>query len=245
MNLGRLYYAFEYGNSLFIVLDTDKVGQAGYITGKQWNWLVKMLEKGKEYEHVFVFLHKPACTGEGLDALNNGLELMELLVKYNVTAVFQGHNHLYYFEKVNNTCFYVTGGAGAPIYASEKSGGYHHFLIVTVNGSKVDVQFLPIPALEWTKENNSIKVKYLFKGVLLFKRGDYYWNATAKPLLLQGIVFNVNSPNVSVEGGDLWKIVSENGYKVYVSVVLNPGEERTISVKRLGNILIIFGGEYS
>ena len=33
MHLGRLYYAFAYDNSLFIILDTDIVGSAGYDDG--------------------------------------------------------------------------------------------------------------------------------------------------------------------------------------------------------------------
>ena len=40
----------------------------------------------------------------------------KLYDKYNVTAVFSGHDHIYYRTKRNNTSYIISAGAGAPIY---------------------------------------------------------------------------------------------------------------------------------
>lgn len=111
MHLGRLYYAFAYDNSLFIILDTDIVGSAAKISGEQLEWLKEMLKASRGFEHTFVYIHRPVRSYHGANILNNHYKILPLLLRYNVTAVFQGHDHVYYYEEINGTRFYVTGGA--------------------------------------------------------------------------------------------------------------------------------------
>lgn len=231
MHLGRLYFAFEYGNSLFIILDTDEVGHASEISGDQLAWLEGVLKEYRgDYEHVFVFMHKPVISYEGADLLNNHDEILPILLKYKVTAVFQGHNHAFYYERINGTDFYVTGGAGAPLYLRPESGGINHFLIVTVNGSSYDVQFLPIPAIKFEATANSIRVKYLFDTPYRFKRYEYSWSVEPKPLLLRGICFSRKSgEGLSIE--NVQGVIEDNNMVCGV-IMLRSGEEKTVYARR-------------
>ncbi len=232
MNLGRLYYAFAYGNSLFIILDTDVVGRAAEISGEQLEWLRRVLELSRNYAHTFVFMHRPIVSYEGADILNNHYEVLPLLLRYNVTAVFQGHNHVYYFEEVNGTLFYVTGGAGAPLYRTPEKGGVHHFLIVEVNGSKIEVKFVPPYALKVTAQDKRVDVEYTFRKRIVFRDDKYTWTAEPKPLTLRGIWLRAGKAEVSVEGGKVVCTVKEDGtYRVYVEVVVRPGEKKSIILR--------------
>ncbi len=221
-HLGRLYYAFEYGNSLFIVLDTDIVGQSYLVTGRQLQWLKGMLELGRNYKHVFVFLHKPVVTYEGGDMLDNAEQLKQLFTQYHVTAVFQGHDHAYYHERVNGVDYYVTGGAGAPLYLRPGSGGVHHYLLVTVDGDKVHVQFFLVPSFKVEGGDTSKTISYVFDQPLVFHRYGYTWSAKPEPVLLRGIPLKPGN----VEGGQ--PVARDNGY-VYVAASLDPGESVTVS----------------
>lgn len=235
MNLGRLYYAFAYGNSLFIVLDTDVVGQASEISGEQLEWLKKMLELSRNYTHTFVFMHKPVVSYEGANLLNNHYELLPLFLRYNVTAVFQGHNHVYYYEKVNGTYFYVTGGAGAPLYRTPERGGVYHFLLVEVNGSSVSIRFIPPYAIKVRRLDSSIEVTYTFTERIVFSSGGYTWVAEPTPLRLRGIHIRSSTGDVEVEGGRVLYTQSLDGaYKVYIEVVVRPGERKEIRLVTRG-----------
>lgn len=221
-HLGRLYYAFEYGNSLFIVLDTDLVGESYLVTGRQLAWLKNMLELGRKYRHVFVFLHKPVVTYEGGDMLDNAEQLQKLFTEYHVTAVFQGHDHAYYYERVGGVDYYVTGGAGAPLYLRPSSGGVHHYLLVTVRGGDVKVQFLPVPSFKVEGTESEKRITYLFDQPMIFHRYGYTWSAEPEPVLLRGIPLKPGN----IEGG---KPVARDGGLVYVEALIKPGE--TILVK--------------
>jgi len=227
-HLGRPYYAFEYGNSLFIVLDTDLVGEAYLVTGRQLTWLRGMLELGRGYRHVFVFLHKPVVTYEGGDTLGNAEQLRKMFAEYRVTAVFQGHDHTYYYRRIEGVDYYVTGGAGAPLYVRAEAGGVHHYLLVTVKGGEARVQFLPVPSFRVDEMENGtgIRVTYLFDQPLVFSRYGYTWSVEPEPVLLRGVPLRPGR----VEGGR--PVALDNG-TLYVEALIEPGE--TICVRVAGS----------
>jgi len=58
--IGPSYYAFNYGNSRFYVLNTYVPGEGGRITGEQLTWLRQDLAaEGTAMAHRFVFFHAP------------------------------------------------------------------------------------------------------------------------------------------------------------------------------------------
>ena len=113
-----VYQAFTYGNSRFILLNTEEVsppatprsrgatvagGQLnldpGYVGSAQLAWLAQQLEASAGARHVFVFMHhpiKPKKATMGLDSAS-AAKLTALFAKHhNISYVFASHEHLYY-----------------------------------------------------------------------------------------------------------------------------------------------------
>jgi 3',5'-cyclic AMP phosphodiesterase CpdA len=141
----ELYYSFNAGNSLFVVLDSYQDDQERRITGKQLTWLESILLNSDKV-HKFVFLHHPLYTdpekgshaGDCLDEYPKDRDRLEaLFVKAKVDAVFAGHEHIYQRKTIDGVAHIITGGGGAPLVGSEEEGGFHHFVKVTVDGGRV------------------------------------------------------------------------------------------------------------
>ncbi len=140
----NLAYAFDYENAKFIVLDSDLAGdEFEKITGGQFTWLEKQLI-GNKKKYVFVFFHEPAFPvgphkGSSLDANpKNKAKLWKLLTKYKVTAVFNGHEHLYNRSLHKGVWQIIAGTCGAPIYRGY-GGEFYHYAIVDVDGDDVNM----------------------------------------------------------------------------------------------------------
>jgi len=141
----ELYYSFSVGNSLFIFLDSNIPGKEKKITGKQYEWLEKLLSTSG-HKQEFVFVHHPLFPDEDVGHHYGGCldkypekrdRLNTLLAKYKVNIVFVGHEHLYSKKMVDGVMHVITGGGGAMLYTTDDKGGFYHFILVTVNGNKV------------------------------------------------------------------------------------------------------------
>jgi len=72
--------------------------------------------------------------------VENQEELHAIFRQYPVKAVFAGHEHVYWREpadKHDGIEYFVSGGAGAPLYAPPERGGFSHYLVVRVTGDKI------------------------------------------------------------------------------------------------------------
>jgi 3',5'-cyclic AMP phosphodiesterase CpdA len=145
MGIDKPYYTFPVDNALFIVLDSEIDGHQGKIDGEQYRWLENLLANSLK-KHKFVFVHRPLYPEKGkghhygycLDEYPKERDrLQSLFVRYKVTAVFEGHEHLYLRKNINGIMHIITGGGGASLYADEKDGGFYHFVLIKVNGDKV------------------------------------------------------------------------------------------------------------
>jgi len=148
---GKTYYCFDWAGCRFIILDTEtdeaRIGQA------QFKWLKQQLDSAAA-RPVFIFLHRPLfpCgiyVGYSLDAFpeeRDRLHRLFLRHRQRIAAVFMGHEHQYHHEQRDGIRYYITGGAGAPPYASEKEGGFYHYLLVHVAGHQVSVEVRKIAA---------------------------------------------------------------------------------------------------
>jgi hypothetical protein len=141
----ELYYSFTYGNSHFIVLDTEEPGNPGRITGRQLDWLREELEWNRDQEHIFVFMHRPMYPQYAPVEESMGERPMErtalhnLLRSHRVDAVFNGEGNYFTCSTHDGVYHISTGAAGAAPDAPVEFGGYRHFLLVEVRGKKVDV----------------------------------------------------------------------------------------------------------
>ena len=114
------YYSFSYGNAKFIALDWVKVSESQ----ERMDWLQKELQEAQG-KLIFVFKHRPYYTVGSknyLDVEGKPTEVTELFTKYKVTAVFSGHDHLYYRTIRDNVVYMVSAGAGANIYPLKRQG---------------------------------------------------------------------------------------------------------------------------
>lgn len=110
----KAMYSFEYGNAKFIALPWPKVSEDSL----KLQWLENELETAKG-KHIFVYKHRPHYTvGSKSYKDVEGAETAttKLYDKYNVTAVFSGHDHIYYRTKRKKTNYIISAGAGAKIY---------------------------------------------------------------------------------------------------------------------------------
>lgn len=145
-NLSPEYYSFDYGGFRFIFLDSSSLG----LDAGQLSWLGEMLEDEELPE--LLFLHVPPVDPRGKDHAfldpDEARELIELVTApaSNVQAVFSGHIHMFHQCRVAEVQFIVSGGGGAPLYASGDQGGYHHFALCRTVQGEVEVEPVEVEA---------------------------------------------------------------------------------------------------
>jgi 3',5'-cyclic AMP phosphodiesterase CpdA len=146
------YYGFSYAAARFLVLDSNEYS---FALSDQTAWLERELIAARQdpaMRHVFVVMHHPPFSvslhGGSRDLRERWTPLFE---KYQVTAVFSGHDHVYERAEHNGIRYFVSGGGGAPLYprrphpsaadldAVKKLERTFHFLRVTVTGGRVEV----------------------------------------------------------------------------------------------------------
>ena len=114
---GERYYAFTWGNSRFVVLDSNLYN---FALVDQTSWLERELAAAHadpDIAHVFVTMHHPPYS---ISIHGGHEELREmwtpLFEKYRVDAVFSGHDHCYSRGESMGVRYLVSGGGGAPLY---------------------------------------------------------------------------------------------------------------------------------
>ncbi|MCX6762895.1 MAG: metallophosphoesterase [Candidatus Moranbacteria bacterium] len=144
-------YSFDYKNSHFVVLDSDKPKEH-LVNGEQRTWLEKDLTADNK-ENTFVFFHEPAYpTGakisESLDKEPGERDaLWQILEKHNVTAVFNGHEHIVSRRKIGSTYQFVFASTDSfdhtlpkPGFAEYSNQGQGRFGIARVDGKEITVE---------------------------------------------------------------------------------------------------------
>lgn len=102
-------YSFDYENSHFVFLNSEKP-EEHLIDNVQRNWLTRDLENNDK-KNVFVFFHEPAFpmkskVGESLDEMEEEGDLFwEIVDEFNVTAVFNGHEHIHSRRLIDSDVF--------------------------------------------------------------------------------------------------------------------------------------------
>lgn len=155
--MAPLYGSFDYGNSHFVIVNTNAVWpdgtiHDGSIDAAQQAWLESDLAANQSATNIFVFMHhypfgppdpdNPDAGDTGWDSTADRDAFHQIMVKYHVRAVFSSHNHIYYHTVKDGIDYYVSGGAGAPLDASPDQGGFLHYLVVHVDGARVTTTIL-------------------------------------------------------------------------------------------------------
>jgi predicted phosphodiesterase len=140
---GKTYYAFQAGGAFFVILDSEK--KKGKIVDEQEAWVETTLSSSNE-KFKFVFIHRPLFlpmdsfkTGKAMDKYPIERDrLHQLFMKTGVKTVFAGDDHRYDRTEKSNILYIITGGGGAPIYTFKDSGGYFHYVWVSVERGKME-----------------------------------------------------------------------------------------------------------
>jgi len=157
-HFGPLWYAFRHKDSWFIALHSDETNPE---TGKkkfddpahqrmspeQFSWLAETLEKTREAQHVFVFLHHPRWLRGGYG--DDWDRVHTLLARAgNVHAVFAGHIHRMRYDGLKDGIEYfalATVGGAQDGWAPE-AGYLHQYHVVTVRKAGIAVASFPVGA---------------------------------------------------------------------------------------------------
>jgi acid phosphatase type 7 len=154
------YYSFDWGSAHFTVLDSD-IGNAGSsgaereaFWAEQLRWLEDDLTRSQKADLRFVMMHHPPFTAVRARQDGNKLvmAMLPLFEKYNVQAVFGGHDHNYQHHVKNGIHYIVTGGGGAPLYPvdgpipgiTKKVESTEHYVNVKVNGKKARLEAIAL-----------------------------------------------------------------------------------------------------
>ncbi len=130
-----IYYSFNYGNTHFVVLDTNKStdDNTSYIDDEQLEWLEDDLKKARENgsKWIIVNMHKGLYTigkhsdNEKFDGENGARNRVgSVFEKYGVNLVIQGHDHCPSVSKPikdgkaseDGVVYINTGSAGSKSY---------------------------------------------------------------------------------------------------------------------------------
>ncbi|MHA1835882.1 MAG: metallophosphoesterase [Candidatus Odinarchaeia archaeon] len=123
------YYSFDYGNSHFIILNSEEQGYQGDLSPAQINWLENDL-KTTDKKHIFIFAHRPMYPVDGHydNSFNQNQTLLNwmetLFEEYKVDIFFAGHEHLYTRQEANGFIHIISGGGGAPLYTPTHAWGF-------------------------------------------------------------------------------------------------------------------------
>ncbi|MBF0280224.1 MAG: metallophosphoesterase [SAR324 cluster bacterium] len=145
------YYSFEYGNALFIALDS---GTLSNNQGQQ-DFLESILSQS---QHIwrFVFFHHPLYSSGNKHGSSLGLrrQIGPILETYDVDMVFSGHDHHYertssrqdFVQDGFGTVYFVSGGGGTKLRGTGNSdftaysASIHHIIRIIVNDSRLDME---------------------------------------------------------------------------------------------------------
>lgn len=135
-------YAFEYGNTRFIVVDTANFN----LTERQFQWLEKQYQTPL---NTVVFSHTPPSHGVWEHKLAPSPEVtrrwIALNAKYQVSHVFLGHIHLFDQRTFDGVNYTISGGGGAPLDNKTSYGqSVYHVVMAEIRGNQVTTQMIPI-----------------------------------------------------------------------------------------------------
>jgi 3',5'-cyclic AMP phosphodiesterase CpdA len=143
---GQRFYAFRKGSVAFFALDSN------YMDPKQLDWLDQNLKSSQGTWKICFFHHPLYNDGRhhGAD-LDLRAQLVPLLQRYGVNAVFSGHEHVYQRMKPENNIYYFVLGNSGKLMThdfhenGERAKGFdtdRSFMIVEIVGDKLYFQVI-------------------------------------------------------------------------------------------------------
>ncbi|MBC7289183.1 MAG: metallophosphoesterase, partial [Armatimonadetes bacterium] len=161
---GPDYYSFDAEGCQFIVFNAEICNSGGQLEQKQMQWLEQELKRAQGARASFLFMHNPLFWAEPEEPGPRNYEpvlqparqqVLSLLERYPVTAVYSGHTHFGFeneyrgthMRTINSTTFNRNYASieqmmpfAAQIYDPHKLG----YLVVRVRGAEVHESWTPL-----------------------------------------------------------------------------------------------------
>ncbi|NQT26406.1 metallophosphoesterase, partial [candidate division KSB1 bacterium] len=200
----EMYYSFNYGNAVFICLNSERAGDA-----TQYNWLLSTLEANNDQTWKFVFFHVPFYTSPSHSGEMDGYfnTWWKAFDDYGVDMIFNGHTHNYQRTKPVNRnvstgspvenygsgdgqgrCQIVAGSAGAPMSGAadpslwwlDNSVSKRHFCNIDIDGDRLmmkamDANQVVFDSLRINKSSSEITFQVDLSEVTDLYEGGAVW----------------------------------------------------------------------
>ncbi len=182
---GERYYSFEYGDALFLILDSN---QGMGVETAQYTWIEEQLA-GSERLWKIVSLHHPLYAA-WLAVESNRRALDPLFARYGVDLVFQAHAHFYErfypmrnaravaigedpdYQDPDAPIYVVTGGGGGSL-AQRNPGASTAYYASVYHHVRLDFQGSRLLLSAVGRDNQVFDNMSISKVVApVFKRGD-------------------------------------------------------------------------
>lgn len=131
------YFVVEETDYVLLILNTTYPNYND-LDEPQYEWLETQLQTYTD-KTILVFTHHPIFPAGHHDPLYSASRFHELMTTYTVTAVFSGHEHLYYKTIEDGVTYVVSGGGGSGFHATDKGEELYHMLGITLNPLHIDV----------------------------------------------------------------------------------------------------------
>ena len=151
----KRWYSFTYGNSLFLILDTNTDYSPG---SEQHRWLMDMLKKNSS-RFLFVAFHHPPYS-KGYHTRDAEKALAQIIEKGPVKPdiVFSGHQHNYERYHYNGIHYIVSGGGGTeqgPVERAPKDfynqpGDTFHYCKITLSETTAHFEMIKLEKVTGT-----------------------------------------------------------------------------------------------
>ncbi|MDE0960200.1 MAG: metallophosphoesterase [Planctomycetota bacterium] len=184
-HFGPLWYWFEHKGSGFIILYTDEghpeTGKKNFgdpscqtFSPRQLEWLDGVLEKTRALQNVFVFVHHPRWISGNYRGGHWDVVHQKLVDCGNVSAVFGGHIHRLHYggnrDGIEYHALATTGGHRSRDF--QGAGWIHHWNLVTVRPSGIDIAVVPVGSLldprQFTPERRTLTERLLKDDLVQF-----------------------------------------------------------------------------
>lgn len=214
--MGMPTYSFEFGNSLFISLNSSISQSITESDSTQFEYLKEVLDNNNK-ENVFIFTSVPTRDSSGIGyALpdNDVKKLEELLTNYknsnkskNINVIF-GHLHAFQNWQINGVNYTIDGNECLQNYVSPNNGGYLGYTQFVINGNNVSHKFIPMP------KSIAVEDSSIVNGIMKLTKSEY------KKLALYGDFSKYSADYISlinnIPGADI-KWESDNPAAVTIS----------------------------
>jgi predicted MPP superfamily phosphohydrolase len=141
---GERYYTYTKKYVRFFVLDSD------YLDRKQLDWVENELKNSTD-EWKVAYFHHPLYSSGGRHGSETDLRVVlePLFMKYQVNAVFSGHDHVYERIKPQHDIYYFVSGSAGQLRAGDlrrtdiTAVGYDReqtFMLVEIDNDAMSIQ---------------------------------------------------------------------------------------------------------